>query len=212
MRSMAIPILEFLEENNLHCFIHGSLARGDVSKRSDVDLVIPSATSTSALETIMSLRDYHVYSRALVQATPSHAPKAHMYFDPEERICLTVPLAPLRTLECDFYRFGGLIDLPACKRGERVPGCTKRLTLIEPTPSGHMESTVVGREDYVAKVLNVHPEIVRERVRVLTRRDRIGRTGVFLKSFLKPNETFEEHLKWLTDRNPAVRRLLTQRS
>jgi len=86
------------------------------------------------------------------------------------------------------------------------------LTLIVPTPSGHVESAVMGREEQVAKVLGVSPEIVKERVRVLTRRDAVGRTGVFLRSLLGPNETFEERLKWLTDRNPAIRRLMAERT
>jgi len=212
LRSTAGSLMECLEVNNLPCLLHGSLARGDVSERSDMDMVIPQPVPTSTLETVVSLKGHNIYSRAIVQATPVHAPKAHLYLDPEERICMTVPLVSLRTLEMDFYKFGGTVDLADIRANKRVPGCTKRLTLIEPTTSGHRESMVREREEYVAKVLGVHPEIVRERVRVLSRRDAIGRTGVFLKSFLRPDETFEEHLKRLTDRNPAVRRLIAERS
>jgi len=32
------------------------------------------------------------------------------------------------------------------RRGIRRPGCTKRLTLIQPTDDGHVESPIVGRE------------------------------------------------------------------
>ena len=45
-----------------------------------------------------------------------------------------------------------------------------------------------------------------DRVRALTRRDEVGRTGVFLKRELGPDECFEEVLRRLADRNPAVRK------
>jgi predicted nucleotidyltransferase len=38
------------------------------------------------------------------------------------------------------------------------------------------------------------------------KRDAVGRTGVFVKRELAPDETFELALKKLSDSNPAVRR------
>jgi len=38
------------------------------------------------------------------------------------------------------------------------------------------------------------------------KRDEVGRTGVFIKKELAPDETFEMALKKLADDNPAVRR------
>jgi predicted nucleotidyltransferase len=40
----------------------------------------------------------------------------------------------------------------------------------------------------------------------LTKRDTVGRTGVFVKRELSPDETFELALKKVSELNPAVRR------
>ena len=97
------------------------------------------------------------------------------------------------------------------RRGIRRPGCTKRLTLIQPTDDGHVESPIVGRESEVARLLSVSSDIVRERIRVLTRRDTIGRTGVFLKLAVPEGASFEEVLKSEAESNPALRRTLRGR-
>jgi len=78
--------------------------------------------------------------------------------------------------------------------------------LIEPTVEGHVESAVVGREEGVANLLGVSVNTVLDRVRALLRRDEVGRTGVFIERELAPDETFEQVLKKLADKNPAVRR------
>jgi uncharacterized protein len=78
--------------------------------------------------------------------------------------------------------------------------------LIEPSPKGHMESCVVGKEEFAAKVLGISAETVQDRVRTLLKRDSVGRTGVFVKRELAPDETFELALKKLSDANAAVRR------
>ena len=40
------------------------------------------------------------------------------------------------------------------------------------------------------------------------KRDAVGRTGVFVKKELSPDETFEQALMSLSKENPAVRRKL----
>ena len=79
-----------------------------------------------------------------------------------------------------------------------MPGVDKRLMLIEPTPRGHVESPVAGREGQVARLLGVDTRIVTERVRTLERRRSVGRTGVFLKHTLEPGEGFGEALHRLS--------------
>jgi predicted nucleotidyltransferase len=78
--------------------------------------------------------------------------------------------------------------------------------LIEPTENGHLESSVLGREEQAAKFIRVSVETVLDRVRALLRRDEVGRTGVFIKKELTTDETFELVLKKLAEMNPAVRR------
>jgi len=84
----------------------------------------------------------------------------------------------------------------------------KRLMLIEPTEKGHVESSIMGQEENITRLLSISIETVLDRVHALVRRDEIGRTGVFIERELLPEETFEMVLKKLVDQNPAVRRRL----
>ena len=59
-----------------------------------------------------------------------------------------------------------------------------------------------------AKLLGVSVETVLDRVHALRRRDKVGRTGLFIEKELLPGETFESALKELAEKNPAVRRRL----
>jgi len=204
LRSKAEKIMEALESFNLRCLAHGSIARGDVTEKSDVDIFIPSPPSSFMVETALEQNGIPINRRIIVQATPSYAIKA--YIEIEENVSVSFPLVKLRPLEREFYKFGGEISLEELKRNIRVPGVDKRLMLIEPTADGHIESSIIGKEEYAARLLGISVDIVWDRVKALTRRDEIGRTGVFLERELLPEETFELVLKRLADKNPAVRR------
>jgi predicted nucleotidyltransferase len=205
-RRIAEQIMGTLEASNLPCAIHGSVARGDVEEDSDVDVLVPQLVPSYQLELSLSRHGYKLFSRMVTQATPSHSPKGHIYLDSEETASVTFPLLRFKRLENEFYKFGGMIDMKALRLRKRVPGVSKRLILIEPTENGHIESQVIGRESEVAEIVGVSPDIVKERVRVLTRRDKVGRTGVFLVEHLSEAEQFEEALKRIIESNPAVRR------
>jgi len=204
LRRKAEKIMEALESFNLRCIAHGSIARGDVTEKSDVDIFIPSPSSSFMVETALEQNGIPINRRIIVQATPSYAIKA--YIEIEENVSVSFPLVKLRPLEREFYKFGGEISLEELKRNIRVPGVDKRLMLIEPTADGHIESSIIGKEEYAARLLGISVDIVWDRVKALTRRDEIGRTGVFLETELLPEETFELVLKRLADKNPAVRR------
>lgn len=208
LRAKTINIMEGLAARNLSSAVYGSVARGDVNEKSDVDVVIPYVVSSNAVELALKMRGFKVFSRRIAQATPSHTPKAYVYLDIFEGQCVTFPLAPLRALELEFYKFGGFLALEELREGRRVSGCDKRLMLIQPTPRGHVESSIVGRESEVARIVGVRVDIVRERVRVLTRREEVGRTGVVFTVDLGEDEVFEEVLKRVTDSNPIMRRRL----
>ena len=138
------------------------------------------------------------------QATPSYAMKAHIEID--ELTTVSFPLMEMRRVEREFYKFGGEITLSQLKANLRVPGADKRLMLIEPIKKGHIESTIVDREEFAAKIIGVSSETVLDRVHTLMKRDTVGRTGVFIKRELPPDETFELTLKKVSEINPAVRR------
>ncbi len=211
LRKQALAVLEGLGQWRSSALVHGSLARGDVDDKSDIDVVIPVDAGTQLVEARLEAAGFQIASRQIAQATPMHSPKAHLYLDAEQKTCVTIPLSPFRRLEEEFYRFGGTASWKELLDEVRNKGCTKNLTLIEPTELGHLESSIIGRESEVARILVLSPDIVRERVRVLNRRDSIGRTGVFLKLPVAEGVSFEEALEQETRNNPALRRTLRNR-
>jgi predicted nucleotidyltransferase len=175
-----------------------------VNEKSDVDVYLPSVIPSFSVEFALTESGYQIIQRVLVHATPFHAIKAHIYL-PNNAV-VTFPLTNPAPIELEFYQFGGCLNRLGLENEQRVPGVDKRLFLIEPTEDGHTESPVIGNELVVAKKVGVSPKIVEERVKVLMRRDEVGRTGVYLKRQLAPEETFEAVLKHISDRDPVVRR------
>jgi predicted nucleotidyltransferase len=204
LRERAIQLMETLDNSHLRSIVYGSIARGDVSETSDVDVFLPFPPSSFVIETVLERYGFRVHQRKVVQATPFYALKGYMELDGQ--VGLSFPLVKLRQVEKDFYRFGGEATLSILKEDKRVLGVDKRLMLIEPTTEGHIESAVVGREEEVANLLGVSLNTVLDRVHALLRRDEVGRTGVFIEKELAPDETFEQAMKKLADQNPAVRR------
>jgi hypothetical protein len=208
LREEAARMMEVLVSQGLSCLVHGSIARGDVHEGSDIDVFIPMTVPPYIVELALERGGFRVSHKLVVQATPQSTPKVYLALDVEEKRVVSFPLAKLSKTEYEFYYFGGALTLEELKRGKRVPGVDKRLMLIEPTAEGHRESPVIGREAIVARVVGVSIETVVERVRVLSRRDEVGRTGVFVKVELEPWESIEEAVKEIARRNPLFRRAL----
>jgi predicted nucleotidyltransferase len=205
-RKKAARIVEALERRHLQAIVHGSIARGDVTKRSDIDVFLPDLPSSFQVETALEAAKMPVNARTVVQATPAYAMKAYIEID--EATTVSFPLMRMRKVEREFYRFSGELTLAQMRQDLRVTGIDKRLMLIEPTEKGHVESGIIGREEQTAKTLGIAVETVLDRVHALLKRDAVGRTGVFVKRELSPDETFEMALKRLAEENPAVRRRL----
>jgi predicted nucleotidyltransferase len=203
-REKAMRIMTALEAFRLRALVHGSIARGDVNKNSDVDVFITEPPSSFLVETALERGNIPVSARLLVQATPNYAMKA--YIEVDAKTSVSFPLMHMRRVEREFYKFGGEVNLHQLKTSARVAGVDKRLMLIEPTEKGHLESSIINREEAAATRLGVSAETVLDRVHALLKRDEVGRTGVFIKKELAPDETFEMALKKLADLNPAVRR------
>lgn len=206
LRFKAVQVMAVLDRSHIPSIVHGSIARGDVSENSDIDVFIPDPPSSFIIETALERAGVSVNRRVLIQATPLYAVKGYIEID--EQRCVSFPLMKQRHTEREFYKFGGEVFLSMLKKDERVSGVDKRLMLIEPALRGHIESNVVGREEMVAHLLGISITTVLDRVHALLRRDEVGRTGVFIEMDLSPDETFEMVLKKLADQNPAVRRRL----
>jgi len=207
LREKAKQRMEPLEKSNLEPIVHGSIARGDISSKSDIDIFIQTQASSFTIQSALEKANITPTRLYVVQATPNYAMKAHIEID--EGTTVSFPLMKLRKVEREFYKFGGEINLDDLQKNLRVVGVDKRLMLIEPTEEGHVESTIMGREEHVAHVLGVCVETVSDRVHALSRRDDVGRTGVFMKQELPEGQTFEMFLEELAKKNPAVRRRLT---
>ena len=203
-RNTAVKVITALELLHFQSIAHGSITRGDVKKTSDIDIFIAEVQNSFIVEMALEKANIPVNARLIIQATPNYAMKAHI--EVSEQISVSFPLMQMRRVEREFYTFGGEENIIQLKHGTRVPGVDKRLMLIEPTEKGHVESSIIGREESTAKILGISVETVLDRVHTLLKRNTVGRTGVFVKKELAPDETFELALKRLADMNPAVRR------
>ncbi|RLG54556.1 MAG: hypothetical protein DRO00_01010 [Thermoproteota archaeon] len=203
LRKRAIVILGLLLQDGIKGILYGSIARGDVRKGSDVDIVVLRPTLPSLIEDLLSEKLGDPLYKEIVQSTPIGAIKG--YFHYEENLTISFPLSPLKEREELFYKFGGSIDLHKLKKDVRVPGVNKKLVLILPFEKGHYEVSVVGKESVVADILGIPKEVIDERVRVLTKRREKGKTGVYLKYRLQPGETFESALRKIMLRRKGTR-------
>lgn len=208
LRQKSSKIMSALERANLRSVVHGSIARGDVNKESDVDLFIPNPSSSFIIENALERAHFSLNARFLVQATPNYAMKAYIEIDAKTSV--SFPLMRMRNVEQGFYKFGGEININQLRSKVRVAGVNKGLMLIQPTFKGHIQSSIIGLEENTAKQLSISLETVFDRVHTLLRRNKVGRTGVFVKKELNPNETFEMALKKFADANPAVRRRMNR--
>ncbi len=208
-REKAKSILETIP--NLSPRVYGSIARGDVSPDSDIDIVIPySVDEYQLLPILENLNAGRLLMREVIQATPLAALKAVITFSDE--ISLTFPLVQkLYPREQDFYRFGGSVNLDEIKANTRVPGINKKLMLVEPTADGHSETRITrDNASSAAKLLDITVDTIYERIRVLERRDKVGRTGIYLKRSLGPDESFSEVLRQIESTNPSAKRRISR--
>lgn len=185
---------------------YGSVARGDVHRGSDIDIFIPHVISSYMVE--LALERFGIIEKVIAMATPWHLVKAHIVVS--NGATVTFPLVEFRGHEREFYYFGGAVGLNELDKGIRVPGVDKRLMLIEPTPTGHIGSEITGREAYVAKTVGVPIGMVRERQQVLNRRNKVGRTGIYLHKRLMPDSNIELELKRLADTDTNIKRRYRQ--
>lgn len=209
IRKKAVCVMYALRDAGLGSFIHGSAARGDVSSNSDIDIVIPDTVQSYRVE--LALDTLGITGRKLIQATPNSLIKAHIHLPFNTMV--TFPLTQPTNRELDFYAFGGLLglnDLEDIKN--RVPGVDKRLMLIEPTEEGHEETPLSDLSSgVVAKKVGVGQDIVEERIRVLSRRAKVGITGIYIDRTLAPDEGFEAVLEDIASTDSLVRRRVKTR-
>ncbi|BCU69209.1 nucleotidyltransferase domain-containing protein [Stygiolobus caldivivus] len=201
-RDRAMVILSRLRNLSLEGNVYGSVARGDVNKDSDIDIII-------FYPDLLKLDLIEADHKFIVQATPFSTPKAYISLDLEEKEVISFPLSKLSRKEVEFYYFGGMINAQEIQKGLRVVGVNKKLMIIIPSEKGHLEIPLKGNEDYAAKLLkNVSYDTIFERERLLTKREERGHTGVFLKYVLDKEESFENAIRNLYKNNKYFRRAI----
>lgn len=208
-RARAISLMRPLHDSHIHCTVYGSIARGDTSEGSDIDVFIPTPPAPTLIEAILESSGIRYMERQIIQATPSYAAKGYIIID--DLHGYSFPLVDMRPNEAEFTRFAGQVSLTDLENKKRAPGVNKELLLIEPTTKGHTETTIQGIEGIVARKLSVDIRIVNERVRALKRREKVGGTGVFIKRDLSPEETFSSVFQELVRSKPALRRRIRNR-
>lgn len=206
IRETAFRVTNLLAQHQIDVLIYGSVARGDVKPTSDIDIIIMTPIPSYRLELILDEAKEQIYHKYLIQATPSDTIKAHIELS--DNMTLTILLSKVLGTGMDFYRFGGSISHHQLVQEMRVPGVDKRLVLIQPTESGHHELSIVDQSKIAADILGISKNMVEQRIRVLTRRDHIGRTGVFLNREIPLEENFEVSLEKLAAQNSLIRRRL----
>ncbi|MEJ2251734.1 MAG: nucleotidyltransferase domain-containing protein [Candidatus Lokiarchaeota archaeon] len=205
-RKDAKKVLKIFKKTNLVPYIYGSIARGDVHSNSDIDIILLQRIPSYKIEFLLNQNNIKNYSREIIMATPTDSIKLYIYLNELESI--TIPLTPFDKNSLEFYDFGGKISLSQLEQGIRVPGVDKRLVFIKPIKKGHNEISIINREHLIAKELNISLDTVEERKNVLIRRQKHGRTGVFLKRELAYEESPEGVLKHIANKNSIIRRKL----
>ncbi|MFX0188226.1 MAG: hypothetical protein ACFE8A_10870 [Candidatus Hodarchaeota archaeon] len=208
-RARAIKLMEMFTKERFNPFIYGSIARGNVHQNSDIDIIFTDQIPSFQIELLLDKNSINDYFREIIMATPKDSIKLYIYLSELESI--TIPISKLGKNEVEFYDFGGKINLHQLKEGYRIPGIDKRLVLIKPTSKGHEEISIIGNEAMAAKEVGISINAVAERKKVLLKREKYGRTGVFLKKPIDFNESTEEVLKKLANRKSLIRKKLYQR-
>jgi hypothetical protein len=198
----------FVKEG-LNPIIYGSIARGDVHNDSDIDIVIIQSVATYQIEIILHKNGFNNYFREIIMATPADTLKLYIYLNELESI--TIPLPKFDKKSREFYDFGGNINLHQLEKNIRVPGIDKRLVLIQPISDGHEEYSIIGNEHLAARQLNVSNDLINERKKVLLKREKFGKTGVYLKRSIEMYETTEDVIKKLANKKSIVRKKLLKR-
>ena len=208
-RNRAIDLLEMFAKEGLNPYIYGSIARGNVHQDSDIDIVFTDQIPSFQIEFLLGKNGFKNYFREIIMATPLDSLKLYIYLGELE--CITVPLSKLDSKGMEFYDFGGKVNLKQLKSNIRVSGIDKRLVLIKPTSKGHDEFSIINNERNAAKVLGINIETVNERIKVLLKREKHGRTGVFLKRSIEIDESTEDVLKKLANKKSIIRKKLYKR-
>src|SRR6056297_1789856 len=206
MRDRAKKLFEMFKKERINCLTYGSIARGNVRETSDIDILITRKIPTYRIGLILEQNSIIPITRKIVQATPNNVIKIN--YELAGEVSISVPMTDFTRQGLEFYKFGGCLNYKELMADKRVPGVDKRLVLIIPTEKGHKERSLLMMRYDASKIIGVSQEMINQRIRVLNKRDKVGRTGVFLERDMHPSENAEEVLRNLARENHLIRKRL----
>jgi predicted nucleotidyltransferase len=184
-RDEALKLMKPFEKRHIETIVYGSIARGDVGPKSDIDIFLPRSPAPEIIESIIETNRIQISEREIIQATPAYAAKGYIHTGKNSGYSFS--LVPLKTIEHEFYVFAGSLGFQNIIEDKRILGVDKK-------------------EGETAKKLGVGLSVIRDRIRVLNRRKKVGRTGVYIKRALSPGESFGDVYMQLARSRPALRR------
>ena len=95
-RGRAAEMMKPLYDAHFNPVVYGSIARGDVSKTSDVDIFMASPPSPTLIEATLEADGIRFSERLIIQATPSYVAKAYIMIDDTHGY--SFPLIPIGLL------------------------------------------------------------------------------------------------------------------
>ncbi|MFX1239276.1 MAG: nucleotidyltransferase domain-containing protein [Promethearchaeota archaeon] len=206
-RNQAISLMSIFEP--FQPFLYGSIARGNVHRNSDIDIIFLNEVPSFQIELALEMNGFKNYLREIIIATPQDSIRLYIHLSDLE--CITVPLTKMAKETLQFYDFGGKINLARLKNHERIPGIDKRLVFIRPTAKGHEEKSIIDNEHIIARELGINIKTINQRKKILLKREKQGRSGVFFKHRIEKDEITEEVLNRLSRRHSLIRKKLYRR-
>ncbi|MEZ0345949.1 MAG: DNA polymerase subunit beta [Infirmifilum sp.] len=208
LRERGLQLLQALESLEQQPLIIGSVARGDVSPSSDVDVYLLGYIPSWRVALCLENAGFEVKVYKIVQATPQTALRFIAVLD--EKVEVSVPISKLKRTEEEFPRYAGAVSTREILEKIRVRGVNKRLLFIEPTSYGHDEWSVMGRENEVAELLGVSLQTVLEREAMRSKRAREGKTGFYFYAEVPGEESPEDFICQAARRNPSIRETVAE--
>ncbi|ABL78053.1 nucleotidyltransferase domain-containing protein [Thermofilum pendens] len=206
LREKARVALRCLDVLRIPVYVVGSVARGDVTRKSDVDLFLERCVAPSYVTGLLEECGFLVEKYEVIWASPQTAVKLVIHV--EDNVKVTLPVTDLSPAEKEFPRFAGSVTSEDVDAGRRVAGVNKFLRFIEPTEDGHVEWSILGREEEVARRLGISLGTVLEREAMRMKRWARGKSGFLVHECLDPRLSPEDLLRRLATRNQLLRKKL----
>jgi len=186
LRSEARQILACLGRHGIEGVVIGSIARGDVHEKSDVDVFVTGVFQYYIVEEALLSCGFYIEYARIVKATPHSG--VRLVYSLGARRFINIPVTIEKREEEEFIKYAGYLTVSDIEKNVRKPGINKKLVLIIPTKRGHEEHNIWGIEAEAARLLGISLSTIEERINARRRRFSKGRSGLFIDLTVRPEE------------------------